>query len=189
MPEISAYSQSSTLQIFSFSFVLFSAVFVSFFPIFRKISNFNWPRLGGTARTDGTARTGPSRGQLKFEIFKLGVESSENGPKAHQGRPKRSKTVRKRVENGPRKVCNGPKRFENGAKSSETVRKRSETLHKRPKSSETVRVRVWLNLLKSKIFSETPLRRTLTDFIIVGALISRRPPSLISRSPTQYAVG
>ena len=116
-----------------------------------------------------------SRGQLKLKKFKLGVESSENCPKAHQGRLKRSKTVRKRVENGPRKVCNGPKRFENGAKSSETVRKRSETLHKRPKSSETVRVRVWLNLLKSKIFSETPLKYAirggngrLTMFVVLA---------------------
>ena len=41
-----------------------------FFRFFLKISNFNWPGLGGTARTDGTARTGPSPGQLKFEIFK-----------------------------------------------------------------------------------------------------------------------
>ena len=36
-----------------------------------KISNFNWPGLGGTARTDGTARTGPSPGQLKFKILKF----------------------------------------------------------------------------------------------------------------------
>ena len=131
-------------------------------------------------RTERHGGRNGSRGQLKFEILKLGVESSENGPKAHQGRPKRSKTVRKRIENGPRKVCNGPKRFENGAKSSETVRKRSETLHKRPKSSETVRVRVWLNLLKSKIFSETPLRtgkvgRVSEAFLILTMKIRNFP--------------
>ena len=36
---------------------------------FNQISNFNWPGLGpGSARRRGSARRGPSPGQLKFEI-------------------------------------------------------------------------------------------------------------------------
>ena len=92
-----------------------------FVKIFTKISNFNWPRLGGTARTDGTARTGPSRGQLKFEIFKIRNRVVRNGRSTPETDPKRSK---------------------NGPKPSETVRKQSETVRNRPKPFETVRNRL-----------------------------------------------
>ena len=125
-----------SFNIFSFFVFVrsFSAVFVLFFRFFCKISNFNWPRLGGTARTDGTARTGPSRGQLKFEIFKIrnrvvrnGRSTPETDPKRSKNGPKPSETVRKQSET----VRNRPKRIRNRPKPSETVRKASETVRKR----------------------------------------------------------
>ena len=71
---------------------------------------------------DGTARRCHSPGQLKFEIFKLGMESSKNGRKAFE---------------------NGPKRFESDPKPSETLQKRSKnvrhclkTVRNQPKRSE-----------------------------------------------------
>ena len=81
----------------------------SFVRFFLQISNFNWPGLGPaserrsapTGRNGGRPRRCPSPGQLKFEILKLRIESSENGPKRSKNGPK---TVRKRSgndRNGP----------------------------------------------------------------------------------------
>ena len=85
-----------------------------------EISIFNWPGLGPDGPADGKARRGPSPGQLKIEILKLGLESSL--------------TVRKRSETS----VNGPirKRSKNGPKPSETLQKRCETVRNRPKPSE-----------------------------------------------------
>ena len=137
---------SQNFWLFQKLFDIFSIFGVRFKYFLVKNSNFNWPGLGGTARTDGTARTGPSPGQLKFEILKFWVESSENGPKAYQNRPKRSETIRKRSENRPKTVAKRsetiqscPKPSENNPKLSETIRKRSEN---RPKPSETIRNRL-----------------------------------------------
>ena len=51
----------------------FAEVFFDFSLKFQISIGQGW---GGTARTDGTARTGPSPGQLKFEILKLRIDSS-----------------------------------------------------------------------------------------------------------------
>ena len=114
----------------------------SFFPfVFRffvKISNFNWPGLGPaserrsapTGRNGGRPRRCPSPGQLKFEILKLGLESSltvrkrsETVRKRSENDLKRSETIRKRSET----VRNRPRPSENDPKPSETVQKRSES--------------------------------------------------------------
>ena len=120
--------------------------------ILVKISNFNWPGLGPaserrsapTGRNGGRPRRCPSPGQLKFEILKLGVESSltvRNGPKPvrkqSENDPKRSETIRKRSEtlrNRPKMIRNRPKPSENDQKPSETVQKRSENVRNRPKT-------------------------------------------------------
>ena len=95
-----------------------------------QISNFNWPGMGPAlerwsaplGRNVGRPRRCPSPGQLKFEILKLRIDSSEMVRK-------QSETIRKRSENGP-------ERSENDPTPSETVRKRSETVRNRPKPSE-----------------------------------------------------
>ena len=123
-------------------FVLF--VVLSFRCSFRfvlQISNFNWPGLGPaserrsapTGRNGGRPRRCPSPGQLKFEILKLRIESSENGPK-------RSETIQngpKTVRNGLKTIRNRPKRSENNPKASDMVRN-GQTVRNRPKRSETV---------------------------------------------------
>ena len=111
-----------------------------------------------------------SRGQLKFEIFKLGIESSET-----------ARTHPETVRNRPKPSENDPKTKRKRPKPSETVRNRPKTVQKR---SETVRNLTYNILIDfsvpsvREIFYEAPLRPKNKTF--VAALLF---PGLEIRSP------
>ena len=62
-----------------------------------KISNFNWP---GLARRTGRLG-GPQPCQLKFEIWKLKIESSESTPNRPESTPNRSRIDPELILNRP----------------------------------------------------------------------------------------
>ena len=84
-------------------------------------------RSAPTGRNGGRPRRCPSPGQLKFEILKLRIDSSEMVRK-------QSETIRKRSENDPKTVRNGLKTIRHRPKLSENDPKPSETIRNGPKT-------------------------------------------------------